>query len=234
MDTGHINLLEIIGRDTKLKKAASTNGGEWAGPCPFCGGRDRFRVWPQPADGKPRFWCRQCECSGDAIDYVMHRDSVSFRAACEKLNLQPEPERLSVCRIQTPRHAPALRRRDYIALSCPQWQQAAQAFCAQSWENLWRKPDGQPSAGLAYLRERGFKDGPLGAFEVGYNPTPCKTLWGETTIYLPVGIVIPHEYQERIWAINVRRMDKKPRNTFGQRAAPTACTFVRPSRNRQP
>jgi DNA primase len=83
MDTGHINLLEIIGRDTKLKKAASTNGGEWAGPCPFCGGRDRFRVWPQPAGGKPRFWCRQCECSGDAIDYVMHRDNVSFHAACE-------------------------------------------------------------------------------------------------------------------------------------------------------
>ena len=40
------DLLTLIGCDTALKKVASTKGGEYAGPCPFCGGRDRFRVWP--------------------------------------------------------------------------------------------------------------------------------------------------------------------------------------------
>ena len=41
-----VDLLALIGRDVQLRRVASTNGGEWAGPCPFCGGHDRFRVWP--------------------------------------------------------------------------------------------------------------------------------------------------------------------------------------------
>jgi hypothetical protein len=34
------------------KKVASTGGGEFAGPCPFCrDGKDRFRVWPEQGEG---------------------------------------------------------------------------------------------------------------------------------------------------------------------------------------
>ena len=58
IDTGAIkqraDLLGLIGADTRLKKVASTGGGGYAGACPFCGGRDRFRV--QPEQG--RWWCR--------------------------------------------------------------------------------------------------------------------------------------------------------------------------------
>jgi hypothetical protein len=46
---------------------ANRAGTEWAGPCPSCGGTDRFRVWPGPPG---RFWCRQCTWSGDAITLV--------------------------------------------------------------------------------------------------------------------------------------------------------------------
>jgi len=41
-----IDLLQLVG-DSGLKRVVATNGGEWAGACPFCGGRDRFRVWPE-------------------------------------------------------------------------------------------------------------------------------------------------------------------------------------------
>ena len=39
-----VDLLSLAGRDTKLSKRpiAVTGGGEYAGPCPLCGGRDRF------------------------------------------------------------------------------------------------------------------------------------------------------------------------------------------------
>jgi DNA primase len=53
-----VDLLALLNRDTRLRRVASTNGGEWAGPCPWCGGTDRFRVWPYAA--RPRYWCRQC------------------------------------------------------------------------------------------------------------------------------------------------------------------------------
>jgi phage/plasmid primase-like uncharacterized protein len=46
------------GAGVALKKVASTNGGEWAGPCPGCGGSDRFRVWPVDRGGRGSFWCR--------------------------------------------------------------------------------------------------------------------------------------------------------------------------------
>ena len=44
MDTSGVDLLSVIGSATTLKKVAATDGGEYAGPCPFCGGDDRFRV----------------------------------------------------------------------------------------------------------------------------------------------------------------------------------------------
>jgi hypothetical protein len=47
---------------------AATHGGEHACPCPLCGGRDRFRIWPGQEGGPacsragvPGTWyCRQC------------------------------------------------------------------------------------------------------------------------------------------------------------------------------
>ena len=44
---------------------------EWAGPCPKCGGEDRFRVWPEAGNsGTGSFWCRQCGWKGfcDSLD----------------------------------------------------------------------------------------------------------------------------------------------------------------------
>jgi DNA primase len=92
IDTARIkqdtNLLALIGTDTTLRRVASTQRGEYAGPCPFCrAGEDRFRVQPE----RGLWWCRQCsptEHWQDAIDYVMQRDSVSFSEACRVLGGQ--------------------------------------------------------------------------------------------------------------------------------------------------
>lgn len=40
---------------------------EWAGPCPWCDGWDRFRVWRGRDSG---FWCRRCGMAGDVITLV--------------------------------------------------------------------------------------------------------------------------------------------------------------------
>lgn len=77
----HADLLALLSGHTQLRKKASTDGGEFAGPCPFCGGRDRFRVWP--AEG--RWWCRWCERKGDAIALVQQLHGVGFLAACDHL-----------------------------------------------------------------------------------------------------------------------------------------------------
>ena len=64
---------------TGMQKVAASGGGEYAGPCPFCGGEDRFRVQPASA----RWLCRHCTDGHwqDAIDFVRRRDNCSFAEA---------------------------------------------------------------------------------------------------------------------------------------------------------
>ena len=45
-------ILELLPQDgIHVKRVASTHGGEYTGPCPLCGGVDRFHVWPEEGDG---------------------------------------------------------------------------------------------------------------------------------------------------------------------------------------
>jgi hypothetical protein len=56
-------------------------GGELIGPCPVCGGRDRFAVNPKKA-----VWnCRGSGKGGDVIDLVRHLDGCGFNDAVEQL-----------------------------------------------------------------------------------------------------------------------------------------------------
>lgn len=82
-------ILEIVQRDTPLRRTASTNGGEYHGPCVSCGGRDRFTLWPHEGP-TGRFWCRQCGISGTGIDYLHKLKGLSVKEACAELNYTPK------------------------------------------------------------------------------------------------------------------------------------------------
>jgi phage/plasmid primase-like uncharacterized protein len=57
------------------------NGRQLSGPCPTCGGNDRFNVDPHQ-----NLWiCRGCRVGGDVIKLVRHLDSCSFSDAVELL-----------------------------------------------------------------------------------------------------------------------------------------------------
>ena len=45
------NLVDLVSQTITLQRVS---GEEWAGPCPKCGGEDRFHVSPSMA------FCRQC------------------------------------------------------------------------------------------------------------------------------------------------------------------------------
>src|SRR5215208_2456457 len=53
------------------------HGREWVGPCPRCGGRDRFAV----NTAKQIFNCRGCQRGGDTIELVKLLDGVEFAEA---------------------------------------------------------------------------------------------------------------------------------------------------------
>lgn len=78
-----LDIVEVARRYTTLHKESAT---EWAGPCPRCGGRDRFRVTSRG------FFCRKCTEEpgagghwGDAIDLVRLATGCDFRSALMNL-----------------------------------------------------------------------------------------------------------------------------------------------------
>ena len=89
-------LLTLIEADVTLKRVSSKNGGEYAGPCPFCGGTDRFRVWPHASEGGhykcfgPAEGRAGCGRAGDAIQYLRDRNGLSYTAACQALGVEPK------------------------------------------------------------------------------------------------------------------------------------------------
>src|SRR5690348_6343177 len=55
------------------------SGGEQTGPCPVCGGTDRFSI-----NTRMNVWnCRGCGVGGDVIFLVMHTQHLKFVEACE-------------------------------------------------------------------------------------------------------------------------------------------------------
>jgi DNA primase len=203
IDQTSIDLVQLVGGN--LKRVAATNGGEYAGACPFCGGRDRFRVWPE----RGRWWCRQCERHGDALSFVQQREGFGFGEALRYLGLQGNE----------PTWSPAPRQPvlpEAVEPPAPAWQQAALAFVEQAEAALW----GDYDRPLNWLRSRGFADDTLRQARVGYHAGVgphgdgqyvARTAWGllpdegKHNLWLPRGIVIPWLVQGELWRVAIRR-----------------------------
>lgn len=198
IDTKNTPILSLV--TTPMKKAAGTGGGEYHGPCPFCGGKDRFIV--QTAN--ERWSCRQCSQRwGDAISYVMRRDNVDFKTACHKLNVGlPERPRQQPRRSlpQPPVVAGSLRE-DYACFD-DGWQAGAEQFTDECFDLLW-SPEGEKAR--HYLESRHLTQPVMGAAGLGYNPVDRNATWGKVKVWLPRGIVIPWQFDGQFWKVNIRR-----------------------------
>lgn len=211
-------LLSYIEQDTGgvYRHQAATGGGEYAGACPFCGGVDRFRIWP---DGDPPgFWCRKCEAKGDLISYVQRRTGLTFRDAVLELT--------GGVFVDGPRPAPPdLAPPDDAGPPAPRWREQAQQFCNDAFDALW-----QPAGRRArdFLAERyGLSEQTIEQAGLGLNVEQRhepRADWGLTPVtrrredgssyeddrlFLPRGIVIPWEVTGWTWRIFIR-WDRPP------------------------
>jgi DNA primase len=184
----YVDLLILIGRDTVLKLVASTNGGEYTGPCPFCGGHDRFRVWPN--DDRPHWWCRQCEKHGDAIAYMVERGAITLQEAGRL--------RRGGVGVSTSRAKPKPKQEKLKIPDCEDLQTRAMQVAVDCAAMLW-EPEGEKA--LAELRARGLSDETLKTHFIGYcnkrewTPEPEKpwvTGGKMHGLFVWYGITIPH------------------------------------------
>ena len=204
-----------------LERAASTNGGEHAGPCPRCGGEDRLRVWPTHPDHDPGFfWCRRCDWSGDGIDFLEEEKGYSFPEACKALGAEHKLSDSGPAGSREENHSASSSTTDDlsnpngdgpVSPPSPQWQQAAESFVQKAERTLWDDTEAAEKA-RAYLRdERGLSKEKIRKAGLGFHPREryeSYEKWGfdeSDTLWLPRGIVIPWTYNEKYWRISIRR-----------------------------
>lgn len=205
--------------DRAMKKKASTSGGEYAGACPKCGGEDRFRVWPEHPDSETgRFWCRQCDWSGDGIDYLQELRGLSFREACEELRVTHKleaPKGRAQRRQRCSSHRPKASSRRQDNPPSTAWQERARELVYEAHERLFNA-EGQRARD--YLHERGLSELVLREAGIGYLPEDSYedpkrwSLQREKNVWLPRGILLPYWTDtDRIVKLNIRRPAGEPR-----------------------
>ncbi len=192
-----VDLLTLLEQDGfRAVRRSTSRGGQYNGACPWCGGRDRFRV--QPQQGRYGwFACAQCERRGNAVDYLMLKRGLSKRDALLTVGWRPADG-------SEPRLLPAiLDERPTWDEPGERWQDAAWEFARACRDTLW-SPAGQ--AALDYLRGRGLSDETVRAVMLGYHPRETygpAHAWGRV-VRLPQGVVIPWHYRRAIWRLTVR------------------------------
>ncbi len=136
------------------------SAGTYRALCPFHQERTPS-FWIDARDASnAHYWCFGCSAHGDAITFVMERESCSFVEACERLSARGRPPMVEpVQRIQ--RQQPERR---WEQLSTDSAEARALELAVQVYENeLWQNTRAQ-----AYLRQRAVSEEVARKQRLGY------------------------------------------------------------------
>ena len=147
-----VDVSALAGTIVNLQRASAK---EQKGPCPKCGGDDRFhcqREW---------FFCRKCHPQrGDVFEFVGWYLGLGFQDAYDHVRMQVDLPSASV-QIAT-RISNATSRWD-----TPDWQADAQKLVARAEKQLFLP---QGAIGLEYLGHRGFTEETCRVWHLGFDP----------------------------------------------------------------
>lgn len=157
LDTARIE--EVVGDFVDLKK----RGTSLIGNCPFHNEKTpSFHV----SVAKGIYKCFGCGAGGDALKFVMDLEKYSYpeaiRYLANKYHIDVEEQERSPAQM-----AAQDKRESLYVLS--QW--AGKFFK----DNMWQTDMGQ-SIGLAYFKERGYREDIIKKFELGYSPDQWTAL----------------------------------------------------------
>ncbi len=220
-----MNVLDLAHRRVKLRKVSSTNGGEYQGPCPGCGGDDRFHVWPVQNEGQGAYWCRGCGKAGDAIQFLRDFEGKSFRDACAELRItMPDDPGQTAMRPIPPqvKTRPEFQPTQ-IAPPVDLWQEHADKLISWAADNLK-----QEVSTLEWLERRGIPKSAAADYRLGWNPGEngkdlyrSRKAWGlpeiikedgrPKSLWIPRGLVIPWIESGVVHRVRIRRLEADPR-----------------------
>ena len=148
-----IDIIEIINSFVKLRK----RGTNYIGLCPFHNEKTpSFTVSPS----KEIYKCFGCGRSGNTITFLMEHEKLSYVEALKWLAAKYNVE------IEEKETSPEYKAQQQTADSLYIINNFAQQFFS---ERLFNSEEGI-DVGLAYLKERGFREEVISKFQLGYNP----------------------------------------------------------------
>lgn len=152
--TNRIDIIDVVGEFVKLKK----RGANYLGVCPFHNEKTpSFTVSPS----KEIYKCFGCGKSGNTITFLMEHEKYSYTDALRWLAQRYNIE------VQETEVSDEVRSAQQAAESLYAVNNFAQKFFA---EQLLHTEEGQANA-LTYLEERGYDNGIIEKFQLGYNPS---------------------------------------------------------------
>jgi DNA primase len=154
-----IDIIEIINSFVKLKR----RGTNYIGLCPFHNEKTpSFTVSPS----KEIYKCFGCGRSGNAISFLMEHEKYSYVEALKWLAAKYNVE------IEEKETSPEFKQQQQAADSLYIINNFAQQFFHDA---LFHSEEGN-NIGMAYLKERGFRENIIEKFGLGYNPEARDTL----------------------------------------------------------
>lgn len=184
------DVLALVGNRVELKRESR---GEYAGPCPRCGGTDRFHctaAW---------FMCRQChERRGDAIELVRWlTPGLSFAEAVAQLAGGAAPTATGRGPAAPRPAAPRPQ-----AAQPAEWQRRVGRMVAAAQEALLGR---EGAAGAEYLLNRGLEPRTWLAYGLGFRPdAPVPGTEGKQRA---AAIVLPWYAGDRLVAVRYRFLE---------------------------
>jgi phage/plasmid primase-like uncharacterized protein len=161
IDRARAEKTETVLRERLIFLTLKGSNGTLAGPCPICGGKDRFAVSLRKGNGGV-FHCRGCGASGgDAISMICFLDGCSFLQAVETL-VGPPPDHRETDEERRAREQRAIECRQQLELlECERRVRDATELHKKilSCDRLWTQAVPPTREAIAYFEKRGI---PLG------------------------------------------------------------------------
>lgn len=207
---------------------------EYAGPCPLCGGEDRFIVWPDRPRGGA-YLCRGCSSQGDGIQFMREFMGMSYPEACAALGLEQKHTTTSLLSARRTHSRPRPARPVQVAyvppkpepaaLPCTEWRDSAAAFL----DGCQLALDCIPAAVVELCLHRGITLDSAAQYGLGWNVSDKyvpRAAWGLpdgkgkdgnplTKLLLPAGLVIATRRGAGVVGLTVRCLDED-RQTKGR------------------
>lgn len=189
-----IDVAQEIGLD--FKKVSGTDGGEYHGPCPACGGIDRFIMHPNKKKNKcdGAYWCRQCGIHGDSIQFCREFHGMSFEDSAKHVNANIEKN----ATVFRPKKEVLFMPIELINPS-DKWSLRADLFVLVAQQEIHKNPEAK-----SWLNQRGISEEAVNKYRLGWNPEETfqdRDDWGleyeETEdgkfrqVWISEGLVVP-------------------------------------------